>query len=216
MKNLNVVIADDHPIVVLGIRELVESTPGFRIVGEASGSSELVRIMEEVHPDILITDFCMPGDDTHGDGVRLIEYLCRNFPQARVLIFTMISNPLILSSLYDIGVAGVVQKGGERNELLTALAALKRGRVYRGCKPLMSSSVQAIDRGLTERVAKLTVTELEVLRDFVQGLTLGEIAVKRKRSIKTISAQKISAMNKLNAGNDQVLMKYCIQANIFA
>ncbi|MGL3336724.1 response regulator [Pseudomonas aeruginosa] len=215
MKKLNVVVADDHSIVLLGVREVLEKDPGFQLVGEASCSSELIRMVGEVRPDILITDYCMPGDSQYGDGVKLIEYVCRNFPRTRVLIFTMMSNPLILSKLYDVGVAGVVLKSGARNELLTALSTLRRGRVYRCSSPPSTHSVLSIDDELMARVATLSIKELEVLRDFVMGLNLREIALKRNRSIKTISAQKISAMRKLNAENDQMLMTYCIQARMF-
>lgn len=172
-------------------------------------------MVDEIRPDILITDYCMPGDSQYGDGVKLIEYVCRNFPRTRVLIFTMMSNPLILSKLYDVGVAGVVLKSGARNELLTALSTLRRGRVYRCSSPPSTHSVLSIDDELMARVATLSIKELEVLRDFVMGLNLSEIALKRNRSIKTISAQKISAMRKLNAENDQMLMTYCIQARMF-
>ncbi|WP_367616141.1 response regulator [Pseudomonas aeruginosa] len=127
MNKLNVVVADDHSIVLLGVREVLEKDPGLQLVGEASCSSELIRMVDEIRPDILITDYCMPGDSQYGDGVKLIEYVCRNFPRTRVLIFTMMSNPLILSKLYDVGVAGVVLKSGARNELLTALSTLRRG-----------------------------------------------------------------------------------------
>ncbi|HGM5016518.1 TPA: response regulator [Pseudomonas aeruginosa] len=215
MKKLSVVVADDHGIVLLGIREVLEKDSGFQVVGEASCSSELVRMMVEARPDILITDYCMPGDSQYGDGLKLIEYLCRNFPRTRVLIFTMMSNPLVLSTLYDIGVAGVVLKSGEHNELLTALATLGRGRVYRGNTRPSVHSVMSIDDELMARVATLSIKELEVLRDYVMGLTLTEIALKRNRSIKTISAQKVSAMRKFNAENDQILMTYCIQARMF-
>lgn len=215
MKKLKVVIADDHSIVLLGIRELLEKDPGFNVVGEASCSSELVRILGEVLPDVLITDYCMPGDSRYGDGVKLIEYVCRNFPKTRVLIYTMMSNPMVLSTLYDIGVAGVVLKSGRCKELITALATLERGRVYRLSTSSSANTVLSVNHDPMERVAKLSIKELEVLRDFVMGLTLGEIAEKRKRSIKTISAQKISAMRKLNAESDQALMTYCIQAHMF-
>lgn len=214
MKKLSVVVADDHSIVLLGIRDLLERSPGYCLVGQASNSSALVQVMEDAHPDILITDYCMPGDSFYGDGVKFIDYLCRSFPQTRILIFTMMSNPLILSTLYEIGVSGVVLKSWEGDELLTALATLGRGRIYRG-KPPLVSSVLSIDTELMARVSSLSINELEVLRDFVMGLSPQEIALKKNRSIKTISAQKISAMRKLNAVNDQMLMKYCIQARMF-
>ncbi|RBJ71767.1 DNA-binding response regulator, partial [Pseudomonas sp. MWU12-2534b] len=90
MENLNVVIADDHPIVLVGVRELVERDQRFRVVGEAVCSSELINLLETRQVDLVITDFNMPGDSTYGDGLKLVEYLTRHFPCVRVLVLTMI------------------------------------------------------------------------------------------------------------------------------
>ncbi|HHQ2636233.1 TPA: response regulator [Pseudomonas aeruginosa] len=206
-----IVLADDHAIVLLGLREILEKDPRFLVVGEASTPTELVTMVESSEPDIVITDYCMPehGAYAYSDGVRLIEYLCRNFPRTRVLVFTMLSNTLVLSRLYELGVAGVVHKSAEHDELLMALAALRRGRVYRSKVQVPGSGVAHINS------VGLTLNELEVLRDFVMGLQPDEIAIKRKKSVKTISAQKLSAMRKLGVDNNQMLMDYCIKARIF-
>lgn len=110
METFNVVIADDHPIVLLGVRELVEREQRFRVVGEAVGSDELIKLLETKPVDLLITDFNMPADSTYGDGLKLVEYLIRHFPKVRVLVLTMISNPLILTRLQELGVLAVIQK----------------------------------------------------------------------------------------------------------
>ena len=130
MENLNVVIADDHPIVLVGVRELVERDQRFRVVGEAVCSSELINLLETRQVNLVITDFNMPGDATYGDGLKLIEYVLRNFPQTQILVLTMISNSLILSRLQKLGVAGVIQKNHLHQEIEKVLTALSSQRRY--------------------------------------------------------------------------------------
>src|SRR5471030_1927702 len=97
MEKLNVVIADDHPIVLLGVRELVERNERFSVVGEAVCSNGLVDLLKRHPVDLVITDFNMPADSPYGDGLKLVEYLKRQFPRVKILVLTMISNPLILT-----------------------------------------------------------------------------------------------------------------------
>lgn len=97
MVQMNVLLADDHPIVLMGVREIIERDPRFKVVGEAQSSSELIRKVALLSPDVIITDYNMPGDEQYGDGTRLVEYLRRHFPEPRVLILTVISNPQVLT-----------------------------------------------------------------------------------------------------------------------
>lgn len=83
MKTFTVVIADDHPIVLLGVRELVERDARFQVVGEAICSAGLIGLLEQQPIDIVITDYNMPGDSPYGDGLKLVEYLKRHFPRCR-------------------------------------------------------------------------------------------------------------------------------------
>lgn len=212
MNRMSVVIADDHPIVVMGVQEIIERDGRFKVVGTAHGPSELVRLYQAHAPQVVITDYTMPGDDTYGDGLKLIDYLRRQFPDTRILILTMQSNPLILSSLYDLGVSGVISKSGDLNEIMVALRALSRGRVYRGPGTSPAGSDTA---DVQARVARLSVKEYELLRHFVSGMSGREIALLLNRSTKTVSAQKISAMRKLAVDNDQALLTFCANASLF-
>lgn len=81
MHKITVVIADDHPIVLFGVRELIKSDPRFEVVGEAGSSTELINVLHDKQPQILITDYNMPESSQYGDGLRLITYLTRNFPR---------------------------------------------------------------------------------------------------------------------------------------
>jgi len=214
MEPLNVIIADDHPIVLLGVRELVERYQRLRVVGEAVCSSELITLLETHRVDLLITDFNMPGDAVYGDGLKLLEYVSRKFPHIRVLVLTMISNPLIMSRLHELGVLAIIQKSQMHNEFETVLKAIALGSPMPGnVNP--STSVSAEETDLKSRVSRLSPKEYEIIRLFVSGRGISEIARGLNRSTKTISAQKISAMRKLQVDNDLDLLSYCIAHNLF-
>ncbi|WXL27716.1 response regulator transcription factor [Ectopseudomonas mendocina] len=216
MEKIRVVAADDHPVVLMGVREVIERDSRFELIGEARSSSELVELYEKLKPDVVITDYNMPGDVRYGDGIKLVEYLLRHYPDTRILILTMLSNAPLVTTLYGLGVSGVLHKARDLNEILVALGTILRKRVYRGAVAQSSSAVMLAQGDSQVRVAKLSAREYEVLRHFVVGgLSVNDIARVLNRSVKTVSAQKISTMRKLEVSNDQALLKFCLERNVF-
>ncbi len=213
MKKLNVVIADDHPIVLVGVRELVERDDRFRVLGEAASSDALVSLLELQHVDLVITDFNMPCNSPYGDGLKLVEYLARRFPGVRVLVLTMISNPLILIRMQELGVVGVIQKNQLHNEIQTVLKAIADGNPFPSAALQPTSVMASVD--LDERFIRLSPREHEILRLFVSGQGVNVIARGLNKSVKTISTQKTSAMKKLEVTTDQELLTYCIERKLF-
>ncbi len=214
MKTFTVVIADDHPIVLLGVRELVERDARFQVVGEAICSAGLIGLLEQQPIDIVITDYNMPGDSPYGDGLKLVEYLKRHFPQVQILILTMISNHLILTRLQEMGVVGVIQKSQLHTEIQVALKSIVQQALYRSREPAKTSVVESMT-AIDARFSTLSPKEFEILRLFISGKSVSDIARSQNRSSKTISAQKISAMRKLEVSSDQDLLAYCLAQNIF-
>ncbi|MBC2656328.1 response regulator [Pseudomonas sp. MSSRFD41] len=214
MEKLKVIIADDHPIVLLGIRELMERDERFEIVGEAMSSGELVQLLESRRVDLVITDYNMPGNSPYGDGLKLVEFITRHFERVQILVLTMISNPLILSRLQELGVMGIIQKNQLHEEIQLALKAVAQKGIYRSPMPSSHSVVES-NVALNERISALSPKEYEILRLFVSGKSVSEIARSQNRSSKTISAQKISAMRKLEVQSDLDLLTYCIGRNLF-
>ncbi|WP_047711175.1 response regulator [Pseudomonas lactis] len=214
MDTLNVVIADDHPIVLVGVRELIERDTRFKVVGDAVCSNELVALLVSKPVDLVVTDFNMPGDSPYGDGLKLVEYLTRRFPKVGIVVLTMISNPLILTRLQELGVLAVIQKHQLHDEIQAALKAIARGKPihHNGPQP---TSVMDDGADLDQRFTRLSPKEHEILRLFVSGQSVNEIARGLNRSAKTISTQKVSAMRKLEVSSDQDLLTYCIERNVF-
>ena len=194
MNNMNVIIADDHPIVLFGIRKSLEQIEWVNVVGEFEDSTALINNLPKLDAHVLITDLSMPGDK-YGDGITLIKYIKRHFP----------SLSIILSAVLDLDIEGIVLKQGAPTDLPKALAALQKGKKF---------TPESVSR-LLEKISaggygdkRLSPKESEVLRLFAEGFLVTEIAKKLNRSIKTISSQKKSAMMKLGVENDIALLNY--------
>ena len=214
MHEIKAVIADDHPVVLVGLREMIQRDTRFELVGEAVSSSQLIKLLVSNQLDLVITDFNMPGDDLYGDGLQVIEYIIEHFPAVKILVLTMISNQLIISRLLEMGVAGVIAKNHIHEEIGKAMNALANDRPY-VAPSVQPMSVLANAKVIDERFSNLSPREVEVLRLFVTGSTVSEIAKLLNRSVKTVSTQKISAMHKLEVLTDHALLTYCIKADPF-
>jgi len=213
MNRIRIALADDHPLVLFALRELLDKDMSFEVVAAVPNPTELVEHLSGPQPaDVVITDYAMPGDTTYGDGIRLIEGLVRRFPQTRFVVLTMMSNRMIVSALYNAGVMAVVQKSHGMNEVIMALQAVRGGRKY---YPAGFEASPAAPESLRQRAANLTPKELEVLRHFMRGEPMVQVAANLKRSIKTVSSQKMSAMRKLGLDSDQALVEFCIESGLF-
>ena len=197
MNNMNVIIADDHPIVLFGIRKSLEQIEWVNVVGEFEDSTALINNLPKLDAHVLITDLSMPGDK-YGDGITLIKYIKRHFPSLSIIVLTMNNNPAILSAVLDLDIEGIVLKQGAPTDLPKALAALQKGKKF---------TPESVSR-LLEKISaggygdKRLLYVYLFLRLFAEGFLVTEIAKKLNRSIKTISSQKKSAMMKLGVEND--------------
>lgn len=129
MNNLNIIIADDHPIVLFGIRKSLEQIEWVNVVGEFEDSTSLINNLSKLNADALITDLSMPGDK-YGDGITLIKYIKRHYPNLSIIVLTMNNNPAILSAVLDLEIEGIVLKQGAPTDLPKALATLQKGKKF--------------------------------------------------------------------------------------
>ncbi|HGJ5862617.1 MAG TPA: response regulator transcription factor RcsB [Arsenophonus nasoniae] len=210
MNNLNVIIADDHPIVLFGIRKSLEQIEGINLVGQFEDSTSLINNISKLNADILITDLSMPGDK-YGDGITLIKYIKRHYPNLSIIVLTMNNNPAILNAVLDLDIEGIVLKQGAPADLPKALSALQKGKKF--TPENVSKLLEKVNaNGYGDK--RLSPKESEVLRLFAEGFLVTEIAKKLNRSIKTISSQKKSAMLKLGVENDIALLNYLSSVTI--
>lgn len=206
--SLRIALSDDHPVVRAGVRALLETASGlnedWKVVAEAANADELLNLLAEIQLDLLITDFSMPGSRA-GDGLTLIGMIRRRYPDLPVIVLTMISNVPVLRAIADAGVRGLLDKAAAATELPNVVRSVMQGREYYGeaLRGVLEGS-----GGEREEHLALSPRETEVLRLFVAGNSVSEIAAKLHRSKQTISRQKTDAMDKLGLKNDLEIYDY--------
>ncbi|CAJ0709199.1 Transcriptional regulatory protein RcsB [Ralstonia edaphis] len=206
------VIADDHPGVVAAVRRLVSAVDGFEVVAEASNADELLAVLGRVRCDLVITDYAMPGS-RYGDGILLLEFLVRRHPDLRVMVLTMLETRALMSNILRAGIKVIVSKSDEPQHILEGMQAATHGRIY--LSPQLNARLLCRNGepqpAPDDPVTKLGKRELEVLRMYVSGKTVSEIAVQLNRSVKTISSQKQTAMRKLELGTEAALFDFAVR-----
>lgn len=205
---LRIVLADDHPIFLIGLRAVLERDKQVRIVAEANSPQALVELLQTCACDVLVTDFMMPAEP-QADGLRLIGQLRRHYPDLPIVVVTMLNNAGLFHSILELGVMGLLSKASLADELPQAIRQARQGCTYvaHAIRQALSLAGQVgADRLHSQE--QLSPRELEVIRLLAAGLTVGEIAAQLHRSKQTVSAQKVSAMRKLGLGNDAALFIY--------
>lgn len=204
---IRVMIADDHPLILLGTALSLSDEKQFVVTGKAGNSTELIALLGKLPCDVLICDLAMPGG-AYGDGLPMIAYIHRHFPHVQLIVQTMLDNPGILKGLQQSGVRGVLNKGDDMMLITTAVTTVMAGGTYIG--PAIRKAFDSVGMSDQEGVqaATLSKRESEVLRLYVGGATVKEIASSLNRSVKTISTQKMCAMQKLGVSRDADLFKY--------
>lgn len=204
--SFKLIIADDHPLILTGIRSLIEkTTPDCDVVAEAYNASDLFILLKQHPCDLLITDFSMPEDGC-SDGLVMVQQLRREYPQLAIIVLTQLHNNAILHALLQCGVDGLILKKSVINELSEAIRQVLLGHTYVG----HSVKTLLAEAGLSRHtdITPLTPKESEVVRLLASGMSVTQVAEHLHRSVKTISTQKKSAMLRLGIQSDSALFHY--------
>ena len=202
---LRTIIADDHPVVLMGTRAALEAAGDIDVVGEASNGDQLVELLASRPCDVVVTDFSMPGG-RHGDGLSLIDLIRRRYPRLPVVVLTMVNNAAVLQTMRTRGALGLCDKRAPLTEVAVAVRQAAAGHAY-----LSETIRQQFDEaGVLCRAdaVRLSAREIEVVRLYVSGMSIGQIAERLSRSVKTVSRQKRDAMRKLGIDHDSRLSEY--------
>ncbi|MBN3816253.1 response regulator [Paraburkholderia sp. Se-20369] len=206
---VRVMVADDHPASALGMSQALAGSSTVRLVGTVSNSTDLVTALDDSPIDVLVADYVMPGGK-YGDGIALLSFLQRRYPALRLVTITMIDNPSVLHAIRKQGVGCILSKSDAISHLVGAVHA-----AYVGANYLSPYIKKLLDETVTAPTTRpLTTREIEVVRLYCAGYTVGEIATQLHRSKQTISSQKSSAMKKLGIVRDADLIRYADEGQI--
>ncbi|PFH09621.1 two-component system capsular synthesis response regulator RcsB [Collimonas sp. PA-H2] len=197
---IKIILADDHPAVISGVRQYIDLMPGYAVVAAATSTAELSARLQDTPCDMLISEFSLPINRI-GDGCALFNQLKREYPAIALIVLTTLDIPAVLYQITNSGVSGVVHKSDDMNELGRAVMEGSFSAPY-----VSKAARLLLKKGPSGKAP--TRREVEVLKMYVVGNSLREIAVRLHKSVKTVGLQKASAMRKMGLRNDVELGRY--------
>jgi len=213
MQKAKVLIADDHEVVISGIKSVLNKFPEFEVVGEAFNGRDAVRLVNFLHVDIVIMDISMPGLN----GIDATLQIKKKNPEIRVVIFTMYSDKEYLLDLIKAGISAYVLKEDPVSDLIMALNAVKSGGTYFSTlspQMLLDHIKQMSRDDATTGFQDLSLREREVLQLLAEGNSVKDIASKLNISPKTVESHKYNLMAKVGVHNIADLTKIAIKRKL--
>jgi len=208
-------LVDDHSLIRAGVRALVSDIPGYTVVGEACDGSQVVELVRELDPDIVLLDLSMRATGGLDALARLQAEGCR----CKVLILSMHTDPQLIMQALETGAHGYLLKDTTATELEQALAALRADERY--LSPAIAHTVinQALLRGQKQEAVEkhnLTARQLEILRLIVRGKSTREIANGLGLSVKTVETHRSQIMKRLQIYDVAGLVLYAVREQIIS
>jgi two-component system response regulator NreC len=201
-RPVRIVVADDHPVMRSGLRLVLNSQPGFEVVGTASDARDAARQVHALHPDVLVLDLSMPGES----GIDLIPRIRDEAPQTRIVVFTMQRDDVFARRALRSGAVGYVLKDAGDSELVLAVRMAAGGQTY--LDPRLGASF-AKDAA-NQRPGDLSDREVKILRMIALGYTNPEIAGKLYLSVRTIEAHRRHIHQKLGVSSRAEIVRFAL------
>lgn len=220
MEHINILIVDDHKIIINGIKSLLEDADDIRIAGEANDGQEALDFLRQ-NPDIevVLMDVRMPNKD----GIQATQEITQLFPDVRVMALTMFDDNQYITNMLQAGARGYILKNTSKQELIRAIRMVADGETY------FSSDVTSVvmstfmaksnSQGTNGKMSdfdpsELTSREVEILQLIAQELTNKEIADKLNISPRTVHSHRRNLMQKIGVKNTAGLVRFAIQNGI--
>lgn len=204
---IRVVLADDHPIVREGLRQLVNAQPDMRVVGEAGDGAAACKAARELQPDVLVMDLSMPVLD----GAQATEQVRRDCPDVRVLALTVHEERVYLTQLLRAGASGFVLKRAAASELVRAVRVVAAREIYIDpsiAGRLVDGYLESAPVDGEQPRQALSDRERDVLVRVATGFSNKEIAAELGLSIKTVESYKARASEKLGLKTRVDIVRY--------
>ena len=205
MGPIRVVLADDHPVVLAGMKALLDSVEDIAVVGEATTGSGVLRILQEAVPDVAVLDISMPEIS----GLKLAEIVTSDFPDVKIFALTVHEDRAFVQPMLRAGSRGYLLKRSAAEELVRAIRAIAEGGVY--LDPAIAEKalpVAPMDAVSGRQIGELSQREMEVLQLISRGLSNKEIGGQLDISVKTVETHKSRALEKLGLRTRADIVRY--------
>ncbi len=212
MNPVRILLADDHTLVLAGLRKLVESFDGVTVVGEASNGLALITLAEQLQPDLVLTDIAMPGLN----GLEATARLGKLLPKVKVLILSMHQSEEYVRQALRNGASAYLLKDAAPVELELGIRAVLRGETYLSpavSRGVVSDYVQRL-RDDPSPGSGLTPRQTEVLQLIAEGQSTKDIARRLDLSVKTVETHRTQLMKQLDIHEIAGLVRYAVRVGL--
>lgn len=209
---INVAIADDHQIILDGIRSFLKKEKDICCVGELLNGAELIRLLKRKRVDIAIVDIDMPGMN----GIEATKEIIKEFPKVKVLVLSMHNDTAHIKELMEVGISGYILKNKGAEELVCAIRKIADGNKFYGDEVINKLHCILKENSNTtdeEQKVKITPREEEVLKLLVDGYSTPEIAKKLSRAESTIETHRRNLIEKFGVDNSKKLIAFIHKTN---
>jgi len=216
VKQIRILLADDHVVMRRGLRLLLESQPGFVVVGEASDGREAVQQAETLQPDVAVLDIAMPNLG----GIEAAERITALTPATRIVILSMHSDESYVLRSLKSGVKGYLLKDSAEGDLVEAIKAVHLGKAF--FSPEISRMLvedymrESRNRRVEDSYELLTPREREILQMLAEGNSNKDIASALHLSLYTVETHRRNLQEKLNLHSFPELVLYAVRKGIIA
>lgn len=213
---INVILADDHPIVRQGLRAVLEAGGDITVIGEAADGLAAVEIAEKMKPDVLVIDIMMPGII----GLEAVRQVRQRSPHTKCVVLSMHANDAYVLEALRNGATGYVLKGADSAEMISAVRMASRGERYLSPE-IASDSVEALlikaQAGRVEDVYEtLTTREREVFQLAAEGMTNIAIADRLFISARTVEIHRSNLLKKIGLKTQTDLVRFALKRGMLS
>ena len=216
MKQIRILLADDHNVMRRGLRLLLESQPGFAVVGEAADGHTAVELAKATKPDVVVLDLAMP----HLSGAEAAQRITEMLPNTAIVILSMHSDEGYVLRALKAGAKGYLVKDTAEGDLIEAIKTVSEGKAF--FSPEVSRMLaddyvrEARLRGADDKYELLTAREREVLHLLAEGKSNKEIAGLLNLSLFTVETHRKNLQEKLNLHSLSELILYAVRKGLIS
>ena len=207
---IKVLLVDDHELVRMGIRSLLEDVTGIDVVGEASSGEEAVQMVKKLHPHVVLMDVKMPGMG----GLEAIKRILRVDETTKVLAVTVYGEEPYPSRVLQAGAVGYLTKGADMQEMVQAIKTVSSGKRYISPEVAQQLALKHLNDEKDSPFDGLSEREMQVMIMITSGQKVQEISDQLCLSPKTVNSYRYRLFEKLNINSDVELTHLAIRHNL--